>query len=105
MYNTSNELQSQLGDSITRLRLQKGISQADVAAKANIGVTSLVRLEAGKGGNLSTFIKLLKALDAASWLNTLAPLITVSPMDIVNRVSERRRVYAPRRKKTLPDNG
>ena len=105
MYNTVDELATQLGDSITRLRLQKGISQAEVAAKANIAVTSMVRLEAGKGGNLSTFIKVLNALDSASWLNTLAPQITISPMDIVNRVSERRRVYAPRRKKTLPDNG
>ena len=75
------------------------------AAKANIAVTSMVRLEAGKGGNLSTFIKVPKALDSASWLNTLAPQITISPIDIVNRLSERRRVYAPRRKKTLPDNG
>ena len=105
MYNTSNELQSRLGESINRLRLKKGISQAEVAAKANVAVTSIIRLEAGKGGNLSTFIKVLKALDSESWLNTLAPLITVSPMDIVNRVSERQRVYAPRRKKTLPYNG
>ena len=105
MYNTSSELQSQLGDSITRLRLQKGVSQTEVAARANIAVTSIVRLEAGKGGNLATFIKVLKALDSASWLNTLAPLITVSPMDIVNRLSERQRVYAPRRKKTPSDNG
>lgn len=104
MYNTLNELQSQLGESITRLRLQKGISQAAVAAKANIAITSIIRLEAGKGGNLATFIRVLKALDSASWLNTLAPLITVSPLDIVNRVSERRRVYAPRRKKTPTDN-
>ena len=104
MYNTSGDHQSQLGDSITRLRLQKGISQADVAARANIAVTSIIRLEAGKGGNLSTFIKVLKALDSASWLNTLAPLITVSPMDIVNRVSQRRRVFAPRRKRSLPEN-
>ena len=104
MYNTISELQAQFGDTITRLRLQKGISQIDVAAKANIAVTSIIRLEAGKGGNLSTFIKVLKALDSASWLNTLAPIITVSPMDIVNRVPKRQRVYAPRRKKSLPGN-
>ena len=97
MYAHPDELQRSLGRSIARLRIQRGVSQRELAKMANVGVSSLQRIEAGRGGQLATLVRVVKALDAESWLGALAPRITVSPLDVLRgQVGERRRVYAPR---------
>lgn len=97
MYSHPDDLQRTLGRGIARLRIQRGVAQKELARKANVGVSSLQRIEAGRGGQLATLVRVVKALGAESWLDALAPRVTVSPLDVVRgQVGERRRVYAPR---------
>ena len=97
MYTHPDDLQVTLGRNLARLRIQRGVSQKELARRANIGVSSLQRVEAGRGGQIATLVRAVKALDADAWLDALAPRVTVSPLDVVRgQVSERRRVYAPR---------
>jgi transcriptional regulator with XRE-family HTH domain len=50
----------------TRLRewrLRRLLTQEELAEKAGVGVTTIVRIEAGQGARISTLRKLAQALD------------------------------------------
>lgn len=97
MYKTPQDASQRLGEGLSRLRLQKGLTQAEVARQANIAVTSLQRIERGTGGTIATLMRILTALDATAWLDGLAPEVSVSPLDLIRRRrSVRKRAYAPR---------
>ena len=84
-----------LGRSIARRRIARGLSQKDLARLAGVGVTSLQRLEGGRGGQVATLVRVVTALGAESWLTSLAPAPTTTDgADAALR--ERRRVFAPR---------
>lgn len=97
-YQTPEEIQSELGDRVRRHRLNLNLDQAETADRAGVSVRALRSLEAGKGSQLATFIRVLKSLDALGGLDALAPEPTVSPMAILKRGHEPQRAGKPRRR-------
>lgn len=95
---STEDLQAQLGDHLRRLRLARDLDQLTLADKAGISEKALRNLEAGRGSSLSTLLQVLRALDRLDWLDLLAPVASVSPMALLRRRPERRRVGRPRRK-------
>ena len=70
-----------IGETIRRLRIQKGLPLEDVAAKASLSPISVRALELGRGSTLSTMVKVLKALDETGFIldwseksNELSPM-------------------------------
>jgi len=80
---SSAEWEVRLGEQIRTLRERRGLSQAELARRANVDRTTLVRLELGKGGTLRSLIGVVRALDREHWLDSLAPPQSVSPMDLL----------------------
>ncbi|BDZ50957.1 hypothetical protein GCM10025867_31980 [Frondihabitans sucicola] len=80
------------------LRLDRGYDQATLGDLADVSVTSIKNLENGRGSSLRTVIRILRALEATAWLDTLAPTPTVSPIDLLRsaEATPRRRVSRPR---------
>ena len=65
-------LQIKVGKRIQQIRIEKNLSQQDLAAKCNFEKSNMSRLEAGRvNPTLSTLEKIAKALDI-----TLAELFT-----------------------------
>lgn len=95
---TVTEALTETGQRLRRLRLDAGLSQAQLAAKAGVSLTALQKLEAGAGSTLSTYIRVLKALGLLSTLDTLAPLPEISPLDMLKMKARRQRQRAPRSK-------
>ena len=95
---TTEELEKELGQQIRSLRLRKNSIQERLAERAGVALSALKNLESGKGAALKTFIKVLKALERLEWLNTLAPAVSISPMQILHSKPERQR--ASRRRST-----
>jgi len=93
-FSTPEELQAALGDQVRKLRLIKNLMQAEVAARAAISPTAIKRLEAGKGATIGTLVAVLRALDRADWLTTLAPAVSISPMQLLATRSPRKRARA-----------
>src|SRR5580658_5607573 len=90
---TSLELEQRLGTRLRELRLLKNIDQRTLAARAGVSLNALKHLESGKGARVHSLIKVLRALDRADWLETLAPTVSISPMQMLRRgTRERRRV-------------
>ena len=100
---TSMEWEQWLGLQVREARLLEGSTQRDLAARAAVSVSALSKLENGTGSEVRTLIKVVRALGRVDWLNSLAPPIRVSPMQMLRderRSQPRRRAYAPRRSQT-----
>ena len=81
-----------------------GLRQAELAERANVSTVTLSHLESGKGANLTSLVKVLRALEADDWIDLLAPAPEFSPLAVLEQTTggsgqarrERQRVRAPR---------
>jgi transcriptional regulator with XRE-family HTH domain len=79
------ELQRDLGAVVRTLRISRGMTQAEVAAKAGVALRSLASLERSGISSLATFVRALNALQAADVIAKLAPEPHVSPLAMLRR--------------------
>ena len=83
---------AEIGERINRQRLNRNITQVDLARRA--GVTRIVvqRLENGHGCNLESLIKILRSLDLIDQLDSFLPRPGISPVQLAKlRGNERLR--------------
>jgi len=86
---TTSGWEQDVGEQARRLRQRRRLTQAELASRANISLSALKNLEAGKGSTLGTLIGVARALDRTDWLSSFAPPDpAVSPMAVLR---ERRR--------------
>jgi transcriptional regulator with XRE-family HTH domain len=76
------DVQAQLGQQLRQLRLRHNLTQRDLAGRAGVAWNVVKRLEAGKGATVESLVKVLRALGHVDWLNTLAPAVSISPLQI-----------------------
>jgi transcriptional regulator with XRE-family HTH domain len=97
-FKSSEELQSELGRRLKRLRLSRNLDQRTVAEKAGITRAALQNLEAGRGSSLKTLVRTLKALNYVEGIAILAPDPTVNPLALLQ--TKRLPARARRRRKS-----
>ncbi len=90
----ARDLEQNLGGHLRARRLERRLSQAELAQLANVSVGALQHLEAGKGANVTTLVKVLRALGAEGWIDQLAPSPTFSPLQLAEQ--RRKEREAPR---------
>ncbi|WP_431312740.1 helix-turn-helix domain-containing protein [Roseateles agri] len=93
---TAEELITRLGEDVKRLRLDQNISQLELAKQAGISRKALVNLETGVGATLNTLVRALRVLGREAWLATLAPQVSVSPIDLMKLGHRRQRASGDR---------
>lgn len=93
----TEDWEAELGEQIRQLRLRANLDQQSLASRAGIGLSALKNLESGKGTTLKTLIKTLRALDRTAWLETLAPTISISPLQMLKTQPARQRASHPRK--------
>ncbi|MFT5050058.1 MAG: transcriptional regulator with XRE-family HTH domain [Chlamydiales bacterium] len=81
----------ELGARLARTRRQQGRSQEDLAKQAGIGVATLRRIEGGRDSQLGSWLKILKALELESSIESLLPESVASPRVEVLAGKKRRR--------------
>jgi transcriptional regulator with XRE-family HTH domain len=74
------DLQHELGAAVRTLRISRGLTQSEVAAKAGVALRSVASLERAGNSSLGTFVRTLNALQAADVIAKLAPQPQVSPL-------------------------
>ncbi len=93
----------ELGARLGQLRLDRNLSQQQLADEAGISRHTLMRLEAGHSVTLSALVRVLRALDLLQGLETLVPQPLPSPLQQLEHQSGRRqRASGSRRKRTDP---
>jgi transcriptional regulator with XRE-family HTH domain len=92
---TADEWQQKLGADIRDLRLRQNLTQAEVARRANIDRTTVVRIEAGEGGSMGSLIQIARALGREQWLDSF---VVVEPgLSPMQELREQRRQESKKR--------
>ncbi len=95
---TSTELEERLGARLRELRLLQNLDQKSLAQRAGIALNAVKHLEAGQGARVNSLLKVVRALGRSEWLETLAPTVSISPMQMLKKgIREPRRVRRRKR--------
>lgn len=95
---SEREIREALTRRLRAQRLSKGTSQASLAEQAGIGVATLQRLEAGQGGSLESFLRVIMALGLVDELSSLFVLHVRSIAQMEQAAARQPRQRAPRRR-------
>jgi transcriptional regulator with XRE-family HTH domain len=82
-HRTITQWEAILGDQIRQVRIARNLDQAQLAELADVSVGAVSNLERGKGSSLRTLISVLRALERTDWIESLAPAVGVSPMQLL----------------------
>ncbi len=94
------EILAKLGRRLQRYRLQQNLTQAAVARAAGIGTRTVRNVEGGSDTQLSTLLRILRALGRLDALDAFLPRPGVSPMELLRTGGrERQRAGSPRQRR------
>ncbi len=105
---------AELGQRLSRYRIDAGLTQQALAEKAGISKSTLERMEAGAASQLPNLIRVLRALDMLSALEAAIPPPVPRPMELLRhqrKLPQRVRRSAsasgqqPRRQKATQEDG
>lgn len=94
---TDETILAELGERIAQRRLQRQLTQAELAEQAGVSKRTVERIEAGATTQLSTLIRILRVLQLLDRLEGLIPVTGPRPMDLLKlKGKERKRVTRKR---------
>ncbi|MBN1240390.1 MAG: helix-turn-helix domain-containing protein [Gammaproteobacteria bacterium] len=87
-----------LGERLARRRLDRGLTQAELAAQSGVSKRTVERIESGASAQLVSVIRVLRTLGLADRLDAVVPEAAPSPMELLRlRGKQRRRAPGRRR--------
>ncbi|HKY22072.1 MAG TPA: helix-turn-helix domain-containing protein [Vicinamibacterales bacterium] len=92
----SGQWEVELGRQIRALRLRHNLDQRQLADRAGIALNAVKNLENGKGATLRSLVQALRALNRVEWLRTLAPQVSISPVQMLKTKAPRQRASRKR---------
>jgi transcriptional regulator with XRE-family HTH domain len=90
---------AELGARLERVRLERNLSQAELAAECGLERKAIQRLEAGEPVKLTSLIRVLRGLGLLERLDGLVPQVTPSPIELLELHGRSRRRASRRRAK------
>ena len=72
----------EIGQMLKAFRLQKNITQEEMAQKIGLNRVTIGEIEKGRPSSLLTFIQILRGLEKLELLNNITPVPTVSPIQM-----------------------
>jgi putative transcriptional regulator len=88
---TDNAVQERLGDRIRRFRLDRNLTQADLATEAGVHKNTIFRLEAGGSTQLKNLVRVLRVLGLLDRLEALIPEPVASPLRQLEALERQRK--------------
>jgi len=88
---STEEWEATLGRQLRDLRLRQNVDQRLLAEQAGVALNVIKNLEAGKGATVKSLVKVLRTLGRADWIDSLAPLVSISPMQMLKTKPSRQR--------------
>jgi transcriptional regulator with XRE-family HTH domain len=91
-----------IGAGLRQRRIAAELTQEELSRRADVSLSSVKHLESGAGANLTTLVKVLRALGAEDWFTALTQPAqpAVSPMQLLRQghraAPPRQRVRRPR---------
>jgi transcriptional regulator with XRE-family HTH domain len=88
--NSDSTIINELGNRLARYRLNRNQTQAVLAKESGVSLRTIVRIEHGKSVQLTSIIRVLRALHLLGNLEALVPQPPVSPVQQVKMHGKRR---------------
>jgi len=88
---TDTAVLASLGGRIAETRLERDLTQAELAKEAGVSKRTLVRLEGGESTQLTNLIRVLRALGLTGNLDALFPPPAPSPLKQLQSEEKRRK--------------
>ena len=89
---SSNEqVMGELGKRIRAARIDMPLTQAELAKRAGISLSTVAKLERGEDVRLSSVLDILRALGMLSAADALVPEVVVRPSDLARMGKQRER--------------
>ena len=89
---TDQAVLAELGDRFSRLRLQRNLTQAQLAREAGVSKRTVIRLESGESSQVTNLIRVVRALGLLGNLDAFVPPPLSSPLaQLRSQMKERRR--------------
>jgi transcriptional regulator with XRE-family HTH domain len=86
-----DSLEAELGRQLRVLRLRLNLDQRQLADQAGTALNVVKNLEGGKGSTIRSLAQVLRVLNRAEWLGTLAPAVSISPVQMLRTKAPRLR--------------
>ena len=86
-----------LCQSLKQLRLNKNISQEELAKRSGVSRITISRMESSKAINLLTYVQLLRALENLELLNNLVIEPEISPILLMEQMTKYRKKATPKK--------
>ena len=94
---------AELGARLSRLRLQRNLTQAQLAQEAGVSKRTVIRLESGESVQVTNLIRVIRALGLLGNLDAFVPPPLPSPVEQMrSRTKERRRASPAARRSGPP---
>ena len=93
---------AELGDRLARFRLQRNLTQAQLAREAGVSKRTLIRLESGESSQVTNLIRVVRALGLLGNLDAFVPPPLPSPIEQLRSRAKERRRASPGAKKSGP---
>ena len=94
---------AEIGERLARRRLDLQLTQAEVAEQAGVSKRTLERIEAGHSAQMSSMVRLFRALDLLPGLEGLVPEAAPGPMELLTRKGKPRQRASKRRRSEQSD--
>lgn len=76
--------------------MRQDLDQQRLAEQAGVALNVVKRLEGGRDVTLTSLIRVLRALGRVEWLSTLAPAVSISPLQMLRERPARQRASRSR---------
>ena len=104
-YLTDEAVLTELGTRLERARLERNLTQRELAAEGGVQRKVVQRMEAGEPVKLTSLIRVLRALGLLEALDRLVPEPTPSPIDLLKLHGRTRKRASGRRVRREPPTG
>ena len=99
---TDDTILAELGLRLARHRLDRNLTQADLAREAGLSKRTVERIEAGESAQLSNLVRLARALGIVEFFDAFIPEPAVSPVAQLKLLGKRRRRVSSRGERASP---
>ena len=99
-YSSTEEILRELGSRLKAIRIERMMTQEELAEQTNLARRTISNLESGKDISFATVIEVMRALGQLQNLDLLVPEQTVRPSQLLTQKKPRERATS---KKYRPD--
>ncbi len=102
---TDSAVLAELGKRLAARRLERNLTQAELAAEAGLSKRTVLRLESGESTQLTNLVRVLRALDLQGALTALVPAAGARPLEQLHSAGKRRKRASRRGTRAGSDPG